>query len=201
MKLLLDALANTQFVENAALLVIAAILTGILVPLVKAIMDQAKFKKQKLFEAALARQSGIITAQRDLLAELSELIWKYQFVQLEVSYDRTTEGEDYKEALDKYEAVSWDMLAKIRATIGKARWFTSDTTYETLTSFYKDWIISTDQKLMGLVLDEKTTDSEWGKHHDWFYAESARRADTLMRQLAEDFGFHEISEADESVSG
>lgn len=164
-------------------------------------MDQAKFKKQKLFEAALARQTKIITAQRDFLAELSESIWKYHFVQLEVSYDRITEGENYEEALDKYETVSWDMLTKIRAAIGKARWFTLDTTYETLTSFYKEWIIPTDQKLMRFVLNENTTDSEWQEHHNWFYAESAHRVDTLIRQLADDFGFHEVSETYKSISG
>ncbi len=183
---LLKVLTRTSFLEKALLLVLAAALTGIIVPIVKYRMDQNKFQQQKIFEAEVARQAEIMQARAQFLRDLANPIWQYQLLALQVSYDTNSE-EAFSKALRTYNESSWAHLKRIRALVGGARWFTSDNTYQLLLNFIDNWLIQEiDYKLMRLA--SKGMQAEWRKFNGWLYAESRHRTDALLVALAQDFG-------------
>ena len=88
MNAIVNLLASASFLEKALLLVLAAVLTGILVPVVKSKMDRATFERQRTFEAQLGRQSDVIKAQTKFLTDFSNYIWEYHMISQRVSFSR-----------------------------------------------------------------------------------------------------------------
>ena len=198
MEALLNALASGSFVENALLIILGAILTGILVPIVKARMDRSTFERQKQFEAQLARQSDVIKAQTQFLSEFSDHIWEYHKLSQRVSYARLSGDKDaYERALQDYQDSLWECLHKIRSAIGAARWFCSDEAHQALSSWYEEWFVTLELGLRQLI-DQDANQEEWSKHHTRVHYEARERNYGLLRLLAEDFGLRSIVEAREA---
>jgi hypothetical protein len=78
-------LLSPDFLGKALLLILGAALTGILVPHVKARLDEGGAERKKLLEAELARQSELINSQIQLLRKFSEISWKFLFAAFKVS--------------------------------------------------------------------------------------------------------------------
>ncbi len=195
MEAIIGTLSSASFLEKALLLVIGVILTGMLVPLVKARMDQTTFEKQKLFEAVLARQTDVIKAQTQFLTEFSKYIWEYHKISQRVSYCRLSgEAEAYRKALAAYQDSLWESLHQIRTCIGAARWFASDAAHQALTSWYEDWFVGLELRLRELI-EKKAKDKEWSEHHTRVHYEAKERNYALLRYLAEDFGLLSVVEA------
>ena len=96
------------FIENILMIFITATLTGVLVPLIKARMDDRKFKEQKIFEAELARQAKIIESQEKLLNDVTQLFGTFIYNMVEVSYCKLYVNEQrYDLAQKKYDDQSW----------------------------------------------------------------------------------------------
>ena len=181
-----DVLTSASFQEKAYLLVLGAVLTGVLVPFVKYWMDHNTFLQQKVFEANIARQAELIKARTQFLRDIVDPLWQFQLLALQVSYYAHTE-EKYAAAVKAYDEESWMHLKKIRALVGGARWFTTDRTFEQLTSFIDSWLLhDLDAKLMRLILEGR--DAEWTRFNQWLYRESCRRTDELVIALAEEYG-------------
>jgi hypothetical protein len=194
MKSVLHALSSESFLEKALLLIAGAILTGILVPVVKAWMDRAAFERQKTFEAHLARQSDIIKAQTQFLTEFSNYIWEYHKVSQRVSYARLSgDKKAYHSAVQAYQDSVWESLHKIRGSIGGARWFCSDTAHHALTSWYEEWFVELEQALRQLI-EEDPNDAQWSEHHTRVHYEASERNYGLLQLLANDFGLRPIVE-------
>jgi hypothetical protein len=153
-----------SFSENVGLVVITAAIAGFLVPTVKAIMDQRRFKEQKRYEADLARQSSIITAQVDLLEGLSTMFWEYMLGLIEVSY-YTTNGDDARaaDAYNRYQDNSASRFGRMQAEISKARRLVSSDRCDELQRVY-GMFLSLDVSLMGLARS-KADRSAWVEHH------------------------------------
>jgi hypothetical protein len=185
MEILLGVLASASFLEKVSLLVVGAALTGIIVPVVKFRMDQTRFEQQKIFEAGLAREAELVKARAQFLRDLVDPVWQFQLLALQISYDSPSE-EKYQAALASYDEQSWQHLKKIRALVGGARWFTSDSAYEALTEFVDGWLI---HELDMTIQKRRRGDSaNWSQFNRWLYAESRIRTDTLLVILASDFG-------------
>jgi hypothetical protein len=198
MEILLGVLASASFLEKVSLLVVGAALTGIIVPVVKFRMDQTRFEQQKIFEAGLAREAELVKARAQFLRDLVDPVWQFQLLALQISYDSPSE-EKYQAALASYDEQSWQHLKKIRALVGGARWFTSDSAYEALTEFVDGWLIHeldmTIQKRrrvheldMTIQKRRRGDSANWSQFNRWLYAESRIRTDTLLVILASDFG-------------
>ncbi len=158
---ILKVVASQGFLEKAVLLLLTALLTGILVPLVKWKMDQTAFKQRKTFEALIARQSDVIKAQISFLTNFSEHIWEYHKISQRVSYSRLSGDNDaYIEAVRSYKESLWESLQRIRSAIGGARWFTSDRVHRELTSWYDDWFLTLEVALRQLI-DDNPADELW----------------------------------------
>jgi len=186
MDTVLEVLASTSFLEKVLLLLVGAALTGIIVPVVKFRMDQSRFEQQKKFEAELARQAEIGSARAQFLRDLVDPVWQFQLLALQVSYDSHS-AERFQAALAAYDEQSWHHLKRIRAIVGGARWFTSESAYQALTDFVDGWLIhEVDMELM--KRRRGGGKANWSEFNQWLYAESRRRTDALLVILAKDFG-------------
>jgi len=185
MNTVLEVLASASFLEKALLLIVGGVLTGIIVPVVKSRMDKSRFEQQKVFEAGLARQAELIRARGQFLQDLVDPVWQFQLLALQVSYDSSAK-ETFQKALANYDEQSWQHLKKIRAIVGGARWFTSDSAYSALTEFVDGWLLQEiDGKLMTM---RRSRTADWGHFNQWLYSESRKKTDALLVVLAKDFG-------------
>ena len=186
----MDALIS--FLEKVLLLLLAAVITGILVPLIKARMDRTAFEGRKRFEASLAQQADIIKAQTQFLTRFADYIWEYHKISQRVSYRRLSgDAQAYEKAVKEYQEAMWNSLHKIRGAIGGARWFTSDVAHDVLTSWYDEWFLVLELKLRQLIsADPKVED--WHKHHVWVHDEAGKRNYELLHMLAREFGLRAI---------
>ncbi len=198
-------LNSQQFIENVALLVIGAILTGILVPGLKLIIDYINFKKQKafeheltrsklIFEERLQRQRDVTKAQTAFLEALSQLLWDFHALIAKVSYygkmksvsnSHTTRYED---AIKSYEENLWDLLiVKIQAEISKAQRLTTRLTYEELKQFYHNVLVALDGQLV-IQITEKADDFDaWDKFHEIMLKENlVKSIDSILIMIAND---------------
>ena len=100
--------------------------------------------------------------------------------------------EKYRRDLEQYEDVSWDLLKEIRSLIASSRWFTKDSTYARLDSFYKAWILAVDTRLMTLVKDQRAADREWNDFHKELIVETIEQSNSLLKSLSNDFGLAEV---------
>jgi hypothetical protein len=185
-------LSEPGFLQKVLLLILGAVLTGLLLPVIKARMDHATFQAQKVFEAKLARQTAVIQAQQKFIEKLSGSIWKYHLTLLEITYDRVEKNDEkYRRDIEHYENLSWELLIEIRSLVASSRWFTKDSTYARLDSFYKTWILAVDTRLMRLVKDQRAADKEWSDFHKELLVETIEQSNSLLKYLSNDFGLVE----------
>jgi hypothetical protein len=184
MNLIFQAIADANFVRTVLLLLVTGALTGLLVPYVKARMDDQKLRDLKRFEADLARQSKVIESQVLLLERLAELLWGFHFLCLEVSYyGISANKKKYQAAREKYDRESWDYFLKIGTETGKALRLVSSDSYSKLKDFYDYWMIDTDNSIARLNA-KPATEQEWTQHHHEIFEGGAERINTVLGQLA-----------------
>ncbi|HWS89162.1 MAG TPA: hypothetical protein VN282_19475 [Pyrinomonadaceae bacterium] len=186
METLTQTLSSQSFLQGVFLLLLTALLTGLLVPLIKSQIDQKRLLQQKQFEADLARQGQVIDAQVKLLEDLAQILWEYEFLALKVSYYKVKDESRYLKAVKEFDELSWQSFARIRAEISKSRRLTSKKTYQGLRELYK-WMIGKDTELSTMIQNvKKTTLADWERRHDEFFTEGAWRIDNTLALLAED---------------
>ena len=152
MDVLVDTLTSESFIETLLVLAVTATLTGILVPLVKARMDDRRLREQQTFEATLARQSKIIESQAKLLNHLAETLWQLRMLMMELVFHRVQRPyERYRAALAAYEDSAWDLFARFRTEISEARRLTSPETHGKLKNLYYETLIPLDRELYELL--------------------------------------------------
>jgi len=128
-----ELLTSKEFLEKAFLLMIGAALTGLLVPVVKARLDESGARRKTLLEAELARQTALIDSQIKLLNQFSDAAWKFLFTVFRVSYTQAWEDEKaQRAAIEEYDPRSWELLMQMRATISPAPRLTSKGSQEQL---------------------------------------------------------------------
>ena len=160
---MVGALFNESFVQGLLLLLATAGLTGLLVPVIKGRIDDRKLREQKIFESDLARQSKVIEAQAKLLDDLSDLLWGFLLLSLEVTY-YAIQGNDekYESAWQKYDQKSWEYFGTIRAAISRARRLTAPNTHQALLGVYDAWFMDFDLALTRMARSARDlSDTGW----------------------------------------
>lgn len=205
MKNIETVMFSIELLRNILLLCVGAVLTGIIVPFVKAVIDWHSAKRQKLLEAELARQKEIIDSQIKLLSEFSELVWKMVFEVFKVSYAFAWESkEQQQKTYDNYGPVSWELLTKIRSTISSASRLTSNATHQELKEVYK-WLINLDDELSAMadessIADESRSQEEWVVFHRNKFNEAANKIDSVITKLATDLSLRKAGDVGRQVS-
>jgi len=187
---IITILQSKDFIQGALLIIVAGIITGILVPIVKSRMDDSKFKKQKKYEAKLRQQDETIKAQTSFLAKYSELIWEYLLLISRVCYNRAYKPEKYDFAFNKFSSDAWEILGQLRACVGGARWFTSDSAYKKLKEL-DHWLMEADDELF--KLKEVNEIQQWDGYQDIFVKESRRKADKILMMLKNDYDLERVN--------
>src|SRR5262245_60525271 len=123
-------LEDSAFLGNVVLLLLGAALTGILVPFVKARLDDSSAQRKQLLEAELSRQGEFLRSQTELLATFADATWAFLFDAFKVSYSEAWEDEEtQEEAWNAYTPLSWTHLGRIRAIISKSKRLISEDSY------------------------------------------------------------------------
>ena len=186
---------SQDFIESALTILLAALLTGFLIPyILKRIderklreqkeVDARKLKEQKVFDAELARQNKIIESQVQLLENLAELLWEYQLSAIAVSYYHSLKSQDlYTTALKKYDDAVGTRLGKIRAEISKAVRLTTPETFQELKDFYNKEILGLDRRLRGLIEGHA---KDWHEFNEFAVFELSEKVDNTLNRLAQD---------------
>jgi len=156
-----------DFAQQIVLIVLTAVLSTLLIPLIFRWIDWSREKRekdletqrnrqQKRFEADLARQSKIIDAQDALLNNLSQQLWRFRYLAMAVSL--YPPGGDYagsQEAAESYDEDSWDVFNKVRVSISESRRLVSERAYADLLDFYGNVMVPFDKDIVKEVIRTK----------------------------------------------
>ena len=135
---------SQSFIEKIVIVVLTALLARLIVPYVLKLVDEAKHKRQKTFEADLARQGKIIEAQSELIDDITKTLWEWRYLSIKVAYYGVEHQKSlYTAARKDYEARIWDVLSALRFQITKSRRLVSEGSYNTLVALY-DRIVEID---------------------------------------------------------
>jgi len=183
-----EVLKSQSFIEKSSLLILTAIITGILVPYINAKLSDKKFKEQRLFDAAMARQAKIIDAQNELLSDLETIVNSFQLRALAVAWYITSNKNFtlHKASKKEYEDKAWEFFGKMQNLIGKASRLTSPGVHKELQKFYEE-MKQLDVDLVRLMQNE-TTEEEWQKFYNTIQSESGVKLRAIVEQLAQDYG-------------
>ena len=180
------------FIEKIGILIATAGLTGFLIPVVTQNMASNQLQEQRLFETDLARESAIIEAQVILIDKLSDLLWEYQMLAIEVTYYQPHEDQtNYIAAVANYDAKAGHLLGKIRAEISKSLRLTSLETYDSLIALYYDDLIELDVNLRMLIEGES---DDWLNLNQYAVYDLSANVDNVINELARQTNLKNIDE-------
>lgn len=164
MEILRQAITNQTFLQSVLLLLLTAMLTGILVPLIKTYIDNKNFERQKRYEAELALESKKVEARSQLLEDLAQALWEYHNLCYEVVYYRIIFYDEarYKKAIDDFHEKCWLLYTKAKIEEAKARRLVSGTTHREIAEFV-EYVYDRDTELATLI-KENAGDAEWEKY-------------------------------------
>jgi hypothetical protein len=172
-----------SFNQNVALIGITAGLTGLLVPTVKTVMDQRHFRRQKDYEADLARQTAVLEAQVKLLEDLSSVLWEYVLSLIAVSYYKCNGDEArFEKARESYEDSSGSQFGRMQAEFSKARRLLSPERWLELQELYSEFL-----RLDMRVTQLRTTAdmAPWNQQHHDAFGIQGRISEVLAHLAAE----------------
>lgn len=176
---------SPEFLRSVILLLLGALLTGILVPSIKAIIDWTNAKRQKLLEAQLQRQKELIDAQIGFLVNFSDLSWKLIFEIFKVSYAFAWESEELqKKVYEEYGPKSWELLCMIRAAVSAGTRLSNPVTLRELKDFYS-WLIDLDDRLCEMA-DDRYPQQRWQTFHKECFDEAGQKVDLAISLLSKD---------------
>jgi hypothetical protein len=177
-----DVLTSEAFLQGLFLLIATAVLTGLLVPVLKARLDERRYRDQKVFESDLARQAKIIDAQAAFLDELSELLWGFLLRALALTYyAERRDAARLEEAWTQYDAEAWPFYARLGVETSKAPRLTTAEIKDELEAL-RDWFQAFDLELASAY--ETGADALASSERRQRVAEGAARVEGALTRLA-----------------
>ena len=178
--MIIQALKSQTFIEAVLVLLVTALLTGLLVPILKAKMDEMK-----------GRQTKILESQAKLLDDLTDVLWEFRKLAAEVAYYRKEGRQDgYQKALASYDQMGWGVLARYLSLVSKSRRI-APAIHPELLDLYEE-LTSIDGKLEGLAHSEQgraldsSLDERWGDLFGELYRDFTNRIEGILGRLADE---------------
>lgn len=177
---------DRSFLQQLILLCLTALISGLGIPYVMKVVEDRKLRRQKQFEADLARQSRLIEAQSKLLDDLTELLWKWRYLAKSVVYYRArNDRERYESARKQYEETVWGLLNEFRTEISRSRRLVSESAFKDLDALYDYVVHDLDLKISDLMAqDGPQIQEEFRKMADRFSREVSAKLDQALDDLA-----------------
>jgi hypothetical protein len=117
------------------------------------------------------------------------LLWKFQLLNIDVSFYKQTRNEiAYQKARAKYQNESAGILGEIRAQISTSRRLASPRMQERLTKLYFETLLREDSNLEQLI--KKGTAAlfeEWDSQHKASFYAAQKEIDDVLTELATEF--------------
>ena len=180
---------SSSFIDSVILILITAIISGLLIPIIKSNMDQRKYREQKKFEQELYRQGKRIEAQAKLLEDLNDLLWEFQLLSLEpASFRLQGDQENGEDSSKKYREEALGLLNKIRSQVGKARSLASPEIYQKLLGIYQGLANRLDPWLQRLEENQNASKDDWREYEDYVSKEVVQQIEDTVNLLAWDLG-------------
>jgi hypothetical protein len=177
------------FIESLSLLAAAALLTGILAPVVVGFTNRRRLDEQKRYEEELKRETAFFEKQTEFLREFATSVWDFFEKGLAVSYAGMVGSTRFAALWEEYDKDSFALLGRIGSQITLARTFFSKETADRLDAFYEDWLEGDfDPGLSGRASDPNTTQDQWREWHNVMHRQAQDRAAELVRLVAEEAG-------------
>jgi hypothetical protein len=173
--------------DNVILLAVTADLTGVLIPVLKSILDYMKERKQQ----KATRQREVLESQAKLLERLAELLWQYWKLALEVAYygqETSARGQQqYKDARTKYDSEpSWEIGRDIHIEVSKAhRLISSPEVYKRLDDLRGEVVDKIDERLRKI---QDPPQGKWRELYCDLNIDFRKRIDDALLCVAIDLG-------------
>jgi hypothetical protein len=180
--------SGLSFAESAALLAIAALLTGVLAPFIVQWATRRRLREQKRYEEDLARESAFISAQAELLQTLGAALWAYQAKGLAVSYAGASAPARFDEEWQAYDRESFALLAEVDTRLSMAGTLFSPETVRKLRDFYDDWLLGTFDREISSMARRGVDQATWKRWHNPHHQEVGERTTRLLAEVADDAG-------------
>ena len=152
------ALRTPSFVEKAALLLLTALLSGLLVPVVSRVMEEYREKN-----AALSR------ARTKLFKEMSEILLTYETLALDASFFGTKDAKNpelQRKAFERYSERTVDLVARWRVQTARAQTLTSPKVAAMFDEFLLSSIFPQQDSPMNLMWKDCNVDcTTWDQQH------------------------------------
>jgi len=178
---IIQALKSQTFIEAVLVLLVTALLTGLLVPIMKAKMDDKK-----------GRQTKILESQAKLLDDLTDVLWEFRKLAAEVAYYRKEGRQDgYQKAFVTYDQEGWGVLAQYLSLVSKSRRIAPASIHGELLDLYEE-LTSIDGKLEGLAQSEQagsldsSLDERWRELFGDLYRGFTNRIEDILGRLADE---------------
>lgn len=185
----------TKLEDNLVLLITTAVLSGLLVPFILNRVQVRSQRRQKQFEAELARQAKVIEEQVTLIERLSTVLWDFQLTLIAPLYygqrsfpeTQTSEPGAYEEAAKKYLSEASGLLGSIRTEIGRAVRLVPRDQWLKLRNLYYDELLKLDLEVTHLILSGPVNADPASWHQTQNYAVNtlAEIVDAAVDELAE----------------
>ena len=169
-----DLLLYQEFLDKVILLLLAAGISGFLIPWILKEIDASKLQAKMKYEADLRRSENIVNAQINLLENISESLWELQLLSLSVCYYKVhSNSGKYEAAKEDYDLKSWDLFRKIRLEISKSARLVSNDLYDDLLVFFKENLIQKIDETLIVLIQERDENSmqAWKNHYDFLLYE------------------------------
>jgi hypothetical protein len=177
---------NEDFLEKILLLLVAGALTGLLVPELAARVAESRYRRQKVFEAELQRQTHILSAQAELLRSLARSLWELQLLNIDVSFNKLNGSEDsYQRSCDKYLSRVAELLGQIRVEISASKRLVSPVMQERLSDLYFGTLLRVDSTLVQLIREGVDAPVQaWRAQHEASFGTAQEEIDKVLTELA-----------------
>ena len=176
---------DQAFLQNVALLLLTAIVSGLGIPFILKIVEDRKLKGQKKFGAELARQEKLIESQSKLLDDLTQLLWKWRYLAKSVVYYCALNNHKrYEIARTQYEDSVWEILNTFRTEISRSRRLVSEGAFQKLNSLYDYVVHDIDNKVSVLIADDKFDIEGCSQMATRFSREVSEKLDDALNELA-----------------
>ena len=192
----IERLVSNSLAQSILVLLATALITGLLVPIIKSRMDMQFFTEQKAHEARIVRQAEIIKEQTELLRQFVEVIWRFHFAMIQISYAKVTSVADSEFVIlwRDYDNKSWICLNDLRRTISSGIHLVSPERFKELLKFYNE-MLAEDGTLTADVQRKVQKQQEWLRSHTHLLYEVSGKIDAQVAALAEDLHLRTLPSA------
>ena len=176
-----DLSFGQQVYKDAIGIILTAIVAGVSVPAIKAMMDDKYFKKQKEYERQIRLQETLLATKMKLLEAASIAYWKFYFCCITMTYNADRDDLKLDDEYKKYEDGIWRVFFNIREVMSPAAYLLSPDEYRRIVGDFIQYLDGVDDEIEASS-DDETFD--WTALNLRLYRELASKINHALHDLA-----------------